>query len=126
MKKNKIFLIIAVLGLAISACEYDFIAPEEVPEIPIDEDVSFSEEIQPIFTARCVDCHKSGGQAPDLTQNNAYQSINRIKYIDLDNPESSMIYSYVLPGASTHGHRQYTATQAQYILVWIQQGAQNN
>ncbi|WP_299577058.1 hypothetical protein [uncultured Sunxiuqinia sp.] len=126
MKKIKLFLIIAVLGLAISACEYDFIAQEELPDIPVDEDVSFSEVILPIFTSRCAECHQAGGQAPDLTADKAYQSINTAKYIDTANPESSLIYSYVAPGASTHGHRQYTAAQAQFVLVWIQQGAMNN
>jgi hypothetical protein len=126
MKNFKIFLIIAVLGLAVGACNYEFVVPEEIPEIPVDEDLSFSEVVLPVLTSQCAACHKPGGQVPDLTEANAYQSINTSKYINLGTPGSSLIYSYVAPGASTHKHKQYTSTQAQYILVWIEQGAQNN
>ena len=130
MKKNVIFLIIAVLGLAVGACDYAFVVPEELP--PVDDGdgnplvISFADDVLPIFTSRCASCHKAGGQSPDLTEANAYLGINNTKYIDLDNPESSLIYSFVAPGASTHTHRQYSAAQAQYVLVWIQQGAKNN
>ena len=126
MKKIRTFLIIAVLGLAVGACDYAFVVPEEVPEIPADEDLSFATDVLPIFTSQCATCHKPEGQSPDLTESSAYQSINKAQYINLDNPESSLIYSFVAPGASTHTHQQYTAAQAQYVLVWIEQGAQNN
>ncbi len=130
MKKIKLIFLVVVLGLAVGSCEYAFIAPEDLP--PIDggngngEEVSFSQNVLPIFTSRCASCHKSGGQDPDLTESFAYQSINNSKYINTGSPESSLIYSYVAPGASTHTHRQYSAAQAQYVLVWIQQGAKNN
>jgi len=124
--KNFKLLLGLVLVLAVGACEYDFVAPEEIPDIPVEEDLSFATDVLPILTENCASCHNSGGRAPDLSAANAYQSINTAKYINRDNPESSLIYSYVRSGASTHTHKQYTAAQGQYILVWIQQGAQNN
>ncbi len=130
MKKYKIFIIVVAISFFTSACEYAFLAPEELP--PIDGgngngvEVSFATDVLPIFENRCASCHKSGGPDPILTGSAAYQSINNSKYINLDSPESSLIYSYVAPGASTHTHRQYSAAQAQYVLVWIQQGAENN
>lgn len=127
MKKIKIFLISAVLGIAVGACEYDFIAPEKESDIPIDEEISFSETILPIFTSRgCVDCHKPGSESPDLTAANTYASINNSTYIDLSNPESSLIYSFIAPESTEHVWKHYSATQAKYVLTWIQQGAKNN
>ena len=128
MKKIKIIFLVVVLGFALASCEYAFIAPEELP--PIDGgngvEVSFANDVLPIFTNRCASCHKSGGPEPNLTESVAYQSINKSRYINRDNPEASFIYSYVAPGSSEHTHRLYTAAQAQYVLVWIQQGAENN
>lgn len=126
MKKNKILLLIAFLGLTIASCDYAFVVPEEVPDIPSTEDVSFATQVLPTFTAQCASCHKPGGKAPDLTAENAYQSINKAKYINQDSPESSLIYSYVAPDASTHSWKHLSAAQAQYLLVWIEQGAKNN
>jgi hypothetical protein len=130
MEKIKIFLIITILGLAICSCEYAFVEEEDLPPIGGDDDpieVSFSGDILPIFSSRgCIECHKPGGESPDLTAANAFQSINSSKYIDTTNPASSLIYSFVAPGASSHVWKQYKAAQAQYILVWIEQGAKNN
>ena len=132
MKKNKIFLIIAVLGLAVGACDYAFVIPEEAP--PLDDGsgepvvVSFSEDILPIFNNdnHCTQCHNTGGTAPDLSAEKAYQSLNNSKYINTESPDQSLIYNYLIPTATTHTRKHYTATEAQYVLVWIEQGAKNN
>ena len=130
MKNFKIIFLVVVLGFALGSCEYAFIAPEELPPIGGGNgngtEVSFADDVLPIFTGRCASCHKNGGPDPILTESEAYQSINKSRYINRDNPESSFIYSYVAPGSSGHTHRLYTAAQAQYVLVWIQQGAKNN
>ena len=34
-----------------------------LPDPPVDREVSFATEIQPIFTQRCADCHSDGGLA---------------------------------------------------------------
>ena len=130
MKKFKIFFFAAVIGLIISACEYNFLVEEELPPINGggngEETVYFSTDIQPIFTANCAGCHNTGGRAPDLSAGKAYQSIGNAKYINVSSPEQSLIYAYPGPGTSTHTQKKYTAAQAQLILVWIQEGAKNN
>lgn len=124
MKKSKIYLLIALLGLVFSACEYDFEAVEVIP--PVEGDVSFSASINPIFQNKCASCHKVGGvkPVPDLTTDNAYNSINSAKYINTDSPESSLIYTEPSPDG-THGGK-YSRAEAALVLTWIQQGAQNN
>lgn len=130
MKKIKLFFTIVVCILALGACKYDFIIPEQVP--PIDDpdatEISFSQNVLPIFTNNnnCTACHKSGGAPPDLTASNAYSSINNSKYINVSKPSESKIYSVVAPTTSGHSHKKYSATEAAIILNWITQGAKNN
>jgi len=133
MKKYRIFLIVAIVGFLASACVYDSVVPEQAP--PIDggggngeETVSFAADIIPIFESKCTACHKAGGVKPnpDLTSGKAYTTIATAKYISVTNPEQSLIYTYTSPGTSTHTQKKYTTTEAQKILIWIQEGAKNN
>ena len=126
MKTLKTLFAVVVVALLFSQCKYDFIVPEEVidPNDPDVEDVSFSNEIVPIFTDNnCTACHGTGATAPDLTAANAYSSLVP-KYVDLDSPEESEIYTKPSPSGS---HPQkYSEAEAALILTWITQGAQNN
>ncbi|PTN07743.1 hypothetical protein [Mangrovibacterium marinum] len=128
MKKYSLYLIVVFLGFVLNACVYDFVAPEIVTEIPDDQEISFATDVLPVLTSECASCHNSGGQSPDLTLGNAYQSIHTSKYIDLQNndPAASLIYTFVAPDASTHSWKHYTSSQAQFIRLWIEQGAKNN
>ena len=129
MKALKLFITVIILALATSSCLYDFIPPEEPAPDPNDPNaaqVSFSTDIQPIFTNNCVACHKTGGQMPDLSAGKAYAAINSSRYINTSSPDQSLIYLHPSPTTSTHTHKKYTATQAAIILTWITQGAKNN
>ena len=133
MKILKLLLAVVVVSLLFSECKYSFIVPEAVPPIvdPDDPDapqISFATQILPIFVDgnNCTSCHKTGGQMPDLSAENAYASINTSRYINSGTPEQSLIYLHPHPDTSTHMHKKYTATQAATILLWIQQGAKNN
>ncbi|WP_321290419.1 hypothetical protein [uncultured Sunxiuqinia sp.] len=128
MKKSKIFLIVAVLGFALSGCVYDFVAPEA--PIVIDPDdpgavvVSFENEIVPIFQAKCVGCHKAGGikSTPDLTADKAYNSISG--YVNTTTPAVSEIYKK--PSPDGNHPAKYSTNEAALVLGWIAQGAENN
>jgi hypothetical protein len=133
MKILKLLLAVVVVSLLFSECRYSFIVPEEVPPVIDPEDpnapqISFSTQILPIFNDgnNCTSCHKTGGQMPDLTTDNAYTSINKSRYINSGTPEQSLIYTYPHPDTPTHVRKKYSATQAATILLWIQQGAKNN
>ena len=125
MKKCKVYLLIALLGLAFSACVYDFEAVEVI-DIPDTQVISFSETIIPIFESKCIRCHKAGGikPVPDLTAANAYNSINSSTFINATTPENSLIYTKPSPDGS-HGAK-YSSQEAAFVLAWINQGAQNN
>lgn len=111
-----------------TGCIYDWVVPEEVPDIPVGVEISFAEEILPIFTTgnNCSSCHRAGATPPDLTAANAYNQINTAKYINRTTPAESGIYKVPAPSSTSHRHKIYTAQQAALILAWIEQGAKNN
>ena len=108
-----------------TGCYYDSVVP---PEFEV-KDVSFSTEVEPIFytDTKCTSCHIAGGAASflDLSQGVAYSSINDPKYIDLANPESSLIYTKPVLGGLGH-FKTYSTEEAAYVLQWIKEGAENN
>ena len=131
MKTLKFIFAVVVVALLFGGCKYDFIVPEKVidPDDPNTEQVSFLNDILPIFTNNnsCTSCHQAGGIAPDLSAGNAYSSINSAKYINSVTPEESLIYTEPDPAnTDVHSHKKYSAAQAALILTWIKQGAQDN
>lgn len=106
-----------LLVMSLFACEQYII---EKPEIQ--EGVSFSTQILPIFESACVSCH-NGGIAPDLSAENAYEALFDGNYVDTLNAEGSEIYSKLRVGA--HDSRA-TEEEKLLILQWITEGALNN
>lgn len=117
-----------LMTLFLSQCYYDQIVYEE-PELPDDIEVSFLNEIIPIFNASCntSGCHNTGGIAPDLSPSKAYNALISGNYIDLDAPENSELYQWMagnrgLSMPISGPNAIYNAT----VLQWIKQGAKNN
>ena len=129
MKKHPIFLILILFALFLNGCKYDFILPEQVETVnPGGQPISFATQIAPIFSAgdKCTACHKSGGQAPDLTSANAYSQISS-KYVKTGSAETSLIYTEPAPAnAAVHTWKKYSASEAALVLAWIKEGAKNN
>lgn len=129
MKALKLIFIIGIVALSLGGCTYDFIVPEDVPVFNPDDpnaaQISFSSDIVAVFSSKCVSCHKTGGQSPDLSADNAYTSIATTRYLNTGAPAESLIYTKADP-ASTGSHQKYTEAEAAKVLIWIQQGAKNN
>ena len=126
MNKNLIYSIgiIAIIVFATS-CQYKFIVEPVVPPPDPEDTISFSQQIVPIFNEQgCTGCHNTGGQQPDLTPDNAYNSITGMELVNTDDPPMSIIYDYPLPDGSHYA--KYTSAQAALILQWIEQGGLNN
>jgi len=122
MKILKTLLIFAAAAFLLSACEYEWIEPD-LP--PISDNVSFSADVLPIFNGGCNSgaCHGAGGTAPDLSEGGAYNALTNGGYIDVDTPEASLIYTSIKTGSM----KSYAkAGDAEIILAWIKQGAENN
>ncbi len=122
--KISLFVMLAA-SLFFASCQYDFVATPAPPD-PGDT-LSFSAEIIPIFTAKCVACHGVNAEAPDLTAANAFNSIQSMGLIDATTPADSKIYMYPNPAITgTHAWKKYTDSEAALVLLWIEQGALNN
>lgn len=113
----------------LGSCKYDDVLPEELVDIDPTDSISFSDDVMPIFNASCniSGCHDAGGTDPDLTPANAYDALFNGGYIDLTTPENSELYQWMV------GNRKFDmpleGPNANYnatVLLWIQQGAQEN
>jgi len=116
---------IAIMAFAVS-CKYDEVLPIK-PDPGVQ--VSFSEDIIPIFNASCntSGCHNGSGPSPDLSMTAAYVSLWDGGYIDTIMPEASELYLWMsglngLPMPVEGVNATYNAT----VLQWIIQGAQEN
>ena len=129
MKKHPIFLILILFALFLNGCKYDFILAEQVETVNTGgQPISFATNILPIFSTgdKCIACHKSGGQSPDLTSANAFAQISS-KYVNTGSAETSLIYTEPAPAnTAVHSWKKYSASEAALVLAWIKEGAKNN
>jgi hypothetical protein len=123
MKKLLLILSIFTVVVAWQSCQYEWV--EEEP-INVPDTVSFAADIIPIFNTGCNAsvCHGKGGEAPELTQENAYTSLFAENQIDVATPENSNLYKKINTGGSMNKYSQ--PGDPELILKWIQQGALNN
>lgn len=115
------------MGMAIflSSC-YNDTFPEDDGPAPVD--VSYSQDIQPMWNSDCVSCHQ-GGLAPDLRAENSYDSLLNGGYVIPENADNSVLYHSLLgsngvslmpPGS------MWPASSIQKVESWINEGAKNN
>jgi hypothetical protein len=128
-KLKKLITIFFVLFI-FSSCSRDYIVPEPpsgppAPPSPNENKISYSGEIQPVFTAKCVRCHGVGQTLPILTSGKSYQSLMSMPgMIDTITPGNSTLYKEMATGG---GMNQYcTKSNADSVYKWIRQGAINN
>jgi len=129
MKKLIYLFSLASLFLSASlftSCEKEYYVPFE-RDI---SDVSFTDDLIPIFDASCnmVGCHNTGGYSPDLTAANAYDDLYDEDMIDLNNPENSLLYTSMkgLSSPTMPFSGPLPNGEPEAVLVWIQEGGLNN
>jgi hypothetical protein len=111
---------IVVIMVFLSSCEKKyFVAPEE----PI-KDVSYTNDMQPFFEAKCTSCHNGTGIPLDLTTPDSYNNLIDGEYIDTNNPADSELYTKIIPGGSMEQYA--TPTEREMTLAWITEGAKDN
>ena len=114
--RRLILILTGIVVLSLSACE-KYIIEKPV----IEEGVSFSLEIQPVFDAACILCH-FGTIEPDLRSEVSYDAIINGEYVNTSDPEESVIYQQL---RGDHDDRT-TEEGKLLILQWITEGALNN
>lgn len=130
LQKKYLVLLVMILmisGMVLVGCYKNKTVYTDAPAIT--RPVTFSQDIQPIFTKSCAlsGCHVSGSQVPNLSAGAAYNSLITGGYINKTSPEYSLIYlkmtgkkGTVMPPSGMN--KDYNAL----MLAWIQQGANNN
>ncbi len=123
MKTRKLPVLLSFLlliaGMALfSSCEkYVY----QVETVDPEEPVLYGTQIQPIFTANCISCHK-GSRSPDLRAGNSFEALTSGGYLSQPAADSRL-YKMVISSS----HTAFTLdAEKQLILLWIEQGAQNN
>ena len=122
--------LLILLGMitAFTGCYKDrTILFESGPEVT--RAVGFANDIIPIFNKSCngSGCHSKGGQVPDLTAANAFNSLTIGNYIDKSAAATSMLYLRMTgkkgaPMPVTGINIEYNSL----VLAWLKQGAKNN
>ena len=136
MKQQRVLSILAFAALLASAlgptaCTSDAgILVIEPPDIDTTVQVLFSEDIIPLFNQSCnfSGCHNTGGIAPDLSQDNAYASLQDGAYINTETPGDSELMQWLLGNGGRkvmpiNGKNDEIISK---VLTWITQGAKDN
>lgn len=122
--KKKYGIILLLAALFFASCEYQIIEPEEIQLSA--EPTSFSTDVAPMF-AKCASCHTSSNKlnlSSDLYTNlTTGESDDGVPYVDVTNPEASLIYSFTGEHPSSD---KLTAEERAILLKWITEGAPNN
>jgi len=125
---KKLFKIVLYSGLILlfQSCYYDTVIEEEV--IPPPDDVSYSNDIMPLWNADCVSCHK-GAIPPDLIDENSWDElVNNGYVVPFESDESSLMNSLY----GTNGEQlmppagKWSDNKINLVKAWIDQGAKNN
>ena len=129
MKKTALLFVTGLLLLATS-CYYDTLVEAEIPDIPPDQEISFREDIEPLFSRSgkdCTQCHNGNPTSPDLRTGNAYNSLLDGGYVEPGNKEASILFQRA-PGQDHPFDVGFVLTAEEIALIgeWIDRGAENN
>ncbi len=110
-------------SLVLSSCYKDVILPAVVSTKP-PQYVSFSSDLQPIFTTNCAlsGCHVKGSQVPYLSADVSYQQLLG-GFVNTIKPGQSELYIQINGNMQVHIPN---ADDRQKIYDWIRNGAPNN
>ena len=123
---RNIYKILAILfmGLLLESCYYDTF-PEDVTPSP--EEVSYKDDIQPIWDGACTTCH--GNIPPNLEAGSSYNNLINGGYVVAFDADNSTLYHSLLgiegvslmpPGTKLPN------SQINLVKQWIDEGAENN
>jgi hypothetical protein len=114
--KKYLYLTLMFAIVVFYSCEKVALEPVKIGN------VTFSQDIKPIFSNNCIACH-GGAQSPDLRPSAAYNSLKNGGYLNLTSPKDSRIIVQLY--SSSHTARA-TEVEKQKILQWITLGAKND
>lgn len=119
-------ILLVLVAVMLDACYNDLVVP--TPTV-VTQEVSFSQDIVPIFNAKCntVACHNASGISPILTEASAYSSLVNGGFINTQDSENSELYQWMKGNRSVSMPPSgINNTDNALVLAWITQGALNN
>lgn len=119
-KSVRIVLLIA-FSVLMSSCYFDTII--QIEEEVID-DVSFSDDVQPLLNTVCISCHNGTVTVPNLTEGQAYQSLVNGGYLNVDDPEESLLFQKINSDHPYSG--ALSASEINLIAQWMAEGGLDN
>lgn len=131
MLKKKLLFFSALIGAVVlfGGC-YKTVTIVENPGNSITAEMSFTNDINPIFQKSCAlsGCHASGAKAPNLSDGNAYKSLVDGNYFKAADPDNSVLILWLTGKKSPvmplgNGPDQEINAK---VYAWIKQGAKNN
>lgn len=129
MKKYLSYILGFLLSSLSMSCYYDELFIPELPDIPVDQIVTYANDIQPIFIQSgkdCTACHNGSTAQPDLREGNSYNALVP-DYVVPGNAESSELFQK-LPGNNHPIEAGFLLNVDEIALIktWIDRGAENN
>jgi hypothetical protein len=109
----------------LSGCYYDKV---EGPNENLPHNVSFKNDVQPIFNANCAPsgCHDDKPtHDPQLVEGFSYNALIEGHFVNTAVPKSSIIYGEIESGGMPPSG-SLSLTDVKIVLAWITEGAQNN
>lgn len=131
MLKKKLLFFSALIGAVVlfGGC-YKTVTIVENPGNSITAEMSFTNDINPIFQKSCAlsGCHASGAKEPNLSDGNAYKSLVDGNYFKAADPDNSVLILWLTGKKSPvmplgNGPDQEINAK---VYAWIKQGAKNN
>jgi hypothetical protein len=125
--KRRLIVISVIVSFLMIGCYKDVLSPGQDPNAP-PQDVSFSGDLVPIFSANCTSngCHDAvPAHKPSLVPEKAYNAIISGGYVNTLVPNNSVLYNEVKSG-SMPPSGALKQSDMQKILDWIRNGAPNN
>lgn len=131
-----VLLFIMIIGLSCTNNTENLVSVPDEAEEPNDEQseqVSFSSDVQPIFSGSCTSCHGNSGNV-NLSSYSALMNSVGSNYgntvVVPGDADASGLVDKIEPNPA-HGTRMpiggtLSSTQIQTIRAWINEGAQNN
>ncbi len=130
MKKLFQIVLTGSLGLLCFSCYYDELEAEQIiPDISDDVEISFINDIEPLFSQTgkdCTECHNGDQTNPDLTEGNAFNAIVP-DYVLAGDADNSKLFLKA-PGNDHPIDAGFvlSADELALIKTWIDRGADNN
>lgn len=145
-KKYRTYVYLATMG-ALIVCGLACQGGVNVPAPPTDETVSFADDIQPIFDARCTECHRAGSPTNEiagirmiLTADDSYDSLvdqtssqrAELTLVTPDDPDASLLWLKVSSNRPPVGAtmplfgERLSSEELGLLRDWIAQGAMDN